>query len=299
MTCPVAVILPTHNRAHVLARAVESVLAQSFADFALIVVDDGSTDETSDLLHNYHDERLRIITHQHNRGVAAARNTGVIASKGARWLAFIDSDDAWHVDKLARQMAVAQAMGEGETAVFYTALTRHQNGNKSRFPQRGANGFVHNALLGGNLVAASTALVRSDCFGRKELFDEGLTCLVDWELWLRLSRFYRFYFVNEPLVTAHHLPDGVSGDDTAVLQALQYIVNKHEPSFGQDKRIVAHYYYLIGNHLCLREQMRSGRSYLERAVKAAPYQPRYRLAQTVSVLGERVYHRCQSLLNRL
>ena len=287
MTCSVAVVLATYNRAHVLAQAVESVLAQSFTDFVLIVVDDGSTDETAELLHNYHDERLRVITHKHNRGVAAARNTGVIASKGARWLAFIDSDDAWHVEKLARQMAVAQEMEEGETAVFYTALTRHQNGQKSRFPQRGANGFVHNALLGGNLVAASTALVRSDCFGRKELFDEGLTCLVDWELWLRLSRFYRFYFMNEPLVTAHHLPDGVSREDTAVLQALQHIVNKHEASFEQDKKQVAHYYYLIGNHLCLQGQMRNGRRYLERAVKADSYRPRYRLAHTVSAFGQR------------
>ena len=294
----VSVVLPTYNRAAVLGRAVESVLAQTWPDFELVVVDDGSTDDTAVLLQSYNDTRLRIIQHQRNRGIAAARNTGVLASRKAEWLAFIDSDDEWHSDKLEKQMGVAQMAGKGKTAVIYTSLTRHQNGRKSRFPQQGASGHIHADLIGGNLVAASTALVRHDCFAHEEQFDERLSCLVDWELWLRLSHYYDFYFMDEPLVTAHHLPDGVSGEDTAVLEALQHIVDKHQGSFTQDKKQLARYYYLIGDGLCKRGRMENGRRYLERAVKADSYQPRYRLARAVSFGGQGIYSSLQSILNR-
>ncbi|MCB8945539.1 MAG: glycosyltransferase family 2 protein [Ardenticatenaceae bacterium] len=290
MGLSVVVVLPTYNRAGVLGRAVDSVLGQTWTDFELIVVDDGSTDETADLLQTYDDGRLRVIRHAYNRGVAAARNTGILASR-SDWVAFIDSDDEWLPYKLERQMRVAEGMQEGETAVLYSALVRVQNGRKSRFPQQGARGYVHTELVGGNLMAASTALVRRDCLAREEQFDERLRCLVDWELWLRLSRFYHFGFMDEPLVTAHVLPDGVSGEDAAVLEALQYIVDKHEASFSQDRKQLAHYYFLIGNHLCMNGGMGNGRRYLERAIKADSYQPRYRLARVVSFLGRGVYGR--------
>jgi glycosyltransferase involved in cell wall biosynthesis len=281
----------------VLPQAIESVLEQTFPDFELLVVDDGSTDKTAVLIPQlFPDKRLRLIQHQRNRGVAAARNTGIIASKGA-WIAFIDSDDVWQFDKLEKQMNVAESMKAGDTAVIYTALTRHQDNRKTRFPQTGASGLIHTDLIGGNLVAASTALVRRDCFDRDELFDEQLPCLVDWELWLRLSRFYRFYFMDEALVTAYDVGGKVGGEDTAVLHALEHILHKHEASISQDKRLFAQYHYLIGNALCLQGQSKRGRHYLQRAITAASYDPKYRLARAISYLGPHIYTDAQSILN--
>src|SRR3989344_1865760 len=98
----VSVVLPTYNRAHTLERAVRSVLNQTHKDFELIVVDDGSTDNTRDIVVSFADGRIRYIKHESNKGVAEARNTGIGASR-ASLIAFQDSDDEWLPHKLALQ----------------------------------------------------------------------------------------------------------------------------------------------------------------------------------------------------
>ena len=100
----ISVILPTYNRAHTLMRAVTSVLNQDYREIELIVVDDASTDGTTELLESIADPRLRVIRHDHNKGVAGATNTGIQAARG-EIIAFQDSDDEWLDGKLSHQMA--------------------------------------------------------------------------------------------------------------------------------------------------------------------------------------------------
>ena len=98
----ISVVLPTYNRAWDLKRAIDSVLDQTYPHFELIVVDDGSSDETIEMMNEIKDERILFIKHQVNKGAAASRNTGIRASKGS-YIAFLDSDDMWSADKLEKQ----------------------------------------------------------------------------------------------------------------------------------------------------------------------------------------------------
>ena len=101
----VSVIITTYNRAHLVGKAIKSVLNQTFQDFELIVVDDGSTDNTEEVINSFNDTRIRYIRHKINKGGNAARNTGLRNSKG-EYIAFLDSDDEWLPEKLERQLEV-------------------------------------------------------------------------------------------------------------------------------------------------------------------------------------------------
>lgn len=101
----VSIIIPTYNRAHLIERAIESVLHQTYQDFELIIIDDGSTDNTDDIINKFQkkDDRIIYLKHDRNKGGSAARNTGIKASRG-EYIAFLDSDDEWLPEKLEKQM---------------------------------------------------------------------------------------------------------------------------------------------------------------------------------------------------
>ena len=103
----VSVIIPTHNRGEMLRRAIDSVLSQTYKDFELIIVSDGSADETDKVIVSYTDPRIRFLKHDKSRGASAARNTGIRASIG-QYIAFLDDDDEWTLDKLEVQVPVIE-----------------------------------------------------------------------------------------------------------------------------------------------------------------------------------------------
>lgn len=100
----VSVVIPAFNRGYILGEAIQSVLDQVHRNFELIIVDDGSTDDTNQVVRGFKDGRIRLLRHPRNAGVAAARNTGLAAAQG-EFISFLDSDDIWHTDKLARELA--------------------------------------------------------------------------------------------------------------------------------------------------------------------------------------------------
>lgn len=115
----VSVILPTYNRAHLLERAIQSVLDQTYPDFEIIVVDDASIDNTVNIIKGIINERIRYIRHEKNKGAAAARNTGIKLAKG-KYIAFQDSDDEWLRDKLEKQIKIFETVSP-EVGVVYTS----------------------------------------------------------------------------------------------------------------------------------------------------------------------------------
>lgn len=120
----VSVIIPTYNRAHLVGRAIQSVLNQTYKDFELIIVDDGSTDNTEDIIKKYQkkDERIKYIRRKKNKGGSVARNTGINAAIG-EYIAFLDSDDEWLTEKLERQMKVFKSTSS-EVGVVYSGFFR-------------------------------------------------------------------------------------------------------------------------------------------------------------------------------
>ncbi len=196
----VSVIIPTHNRAKVIGRAVDSVLRQSFRDFELLVVDDGSKDATAEALSRYGSE-IRVIQ-QTNRGVSAARNRGIMESDGGL-VAFLDSDDEWLPDKLATQVALYDKMRPD--FVCHTEEVWERNGKivnpKAKHAKQGGRFFERALEL--CLISPSSVMLSRDLLNEIGLFDESLPAAEDYDLWLRITAFYEVVFVSTPLVVKH------------------------------------------------------------------------------------------------
>ena len=180
----VSVIITTYNRTVMVREAVASVLAQTFGDFEIIVVDDGGTDGTPEALATFRDVRVR--RHPRRRGVSAARNTGIAAARG-EWLAFLDSDDLWLPDKLARQMAYLAA--RPRLKLCQTDETWVRRGVRVNKPAAHAKtgGRIFLASLARCLVSPSAVVLHRQLFQDHGGFDENLPAAEDYDLWLRLS----------------------------------------------------------------------------------------------------------------
>lgn len=192
----VSVIIPTYNRGWILREAVDSVLAQDFEDFELIVVDDGSTDNTRQILEAYNDDI--IVLFQENRGVSAARNQG-IARSCAPLVAFLDSDDLWKPQKLSRQIDFFAA--NPEALICQTEEIWIRNGvrvNPGKRHQK-FSGMIFEPSLVLCLVSPSAVMVRKKLFDIVGLFDERLPACEDYDLWLRVSCRYPVFLMDEPL----------------------------------------------------------------------------------------------------
>jgi glycosyltransferase involved in cell wall biosynthesis len=237
----VSVIIPTYNGAHLLARAIQSVLGQTFRDFELIVVDDGSTDNTKELVSNIGDERVRYIRHEKNRGPSAARNTGIKAANGP-YIAFQDSDDEWMPDKLEKQMR-AFANAPSEVGVVYSGFWRIKDDQKTYIPSsriEPKDGNVHSLLLKSNFIGTPVVLMKRECFEKAGMFDEELPMLEDWELWIRISKYYQFKYINEPLVTSYHISGGVNERrQRTQARARKLILEKHYEDMKRNRKLLA------------------------------------------------------------
>jgi glycosyltransferase involved in cell wall biosynthesis len=212
----VSVIIPTYNRAATIERAVRSVLAQTFADFELLVVDDGSTDDTGALVEGLGDPRVRLMRLPVNSGPAVARNAGINAARGTL-IAFLDSDDIWLPHKLERQVAAMNRAGPSALAsctgfAIRRAMSRGSGGASIRFPTR-ASGRFESILNGCMLSPGTTLIVHRDAFGKIGLLDSNLRRLEDWDWLLRYLEHYELEPVAEVLaevsVGAHPSPEAV------------------------------------------------------------------------------------------
>lgn len=206
----VSVIIPTYNRAPTLKRAIQSVLAQTYADFELLVVDDGSTDQTEDLVRRIGDPRIRFIAQPRNMGVAAARNRGLAESRGAL-IAFLDSDDLWAPRKLARQVALFERSPLRVGLVYTGVETMDEAGVRSVDTPR-LRGDAFTALLHGNAIhgGGSNVMIRREAAEAAGGFDESLPAIEDYEYWLRIARFFHIDFAPETLARIH---DEHSGEE--------------------------------------------------------------------------------------
>lgn len=285
----VSVVLPTYNRAGVLARAVRSVLAQSESDLELIVVDDASTDETPRVLAGFDDPRLRVLHHAVRRGGAAARNTGLAAAH-ADWVAFQDSDDEWLLDKLARQLAVAAQ--DPDLGAVYCAFVRLGGDTATRTPaakiERRA-GWLHAEILRDSFISTQTLLVRRAALDAVGGFDTALPRFQDWELMMRLSRQHPIGCVDEPLVVVHTLPDAITHDAPARLRARTRIVERHALWLAAHPRTLAEHLYAVGHLHALAGETTAARHWLRRAIAADRRFPKAWTALALTGLGTAGY----------
>lgn len=204
----VSVIIPTFNRAWAVERAVDSVLDQDYRPFELIVVDDGSTDQTAEILARYGNQ-LTVVC-QENRGVSAARNAGIARAEGDL-IAFLDSDDFWRPKKLTVQVDFFTSNPDAlicQTGEFWVRNGRRVNPGRRH---RKLSGMIFTSSLELCLVSPSAVMMRKTLFSMVGGFDETLPACEDYDLWLRVTRRYPVHLIDASLVvkTGGH-PDQLS-----------------------------------------------------------------------------------------
>jgi glycosyltransferase involved in cell wall biosynthesis len=193
----VSVIIPTYNRAYFLKEAIDSVLAQDFKDFELIVVNDGSTDNTGQILDSYNQDL--IVLRQSNKGVSAARNRGIAAACG-RLIAFLDSDDLWLPRKLSSQVDFfnsnpAAVINQTEEIWIRNGVRVNPKTRHHKF-----SGMIFERSLALCLVSPSAVMIKKNLFSKVGVFDESLPACEDYDLWLRISCQYPVHLIDTPLI---------------------------------------------------------------------------------------------------
>lgn len=202
----ISVIIPTYNSSKTILRAIESVLQQTYDDFEVIIIDDGSTDDTKKLINTYVNDSRVFYTFQTNKGPSSARNKGVNLSK-ANYIAFLDADDEWHKDKLKIQMdtIINKNLNFIGSTYQYEVFDNYINDIK-------LNKYSFNSLLLKTRFSTPGVLMAKKLFIEIGGFDENLKYAEDNDLWLRIATNYDLYIIELPkLVRLHKSAYGSSG----------------------------------------------------------------------------------------
>jgi len=265
----VSVVIPTADRPALLARAVESVLAQTFTDFELLVVDDGSTAAIDPALGAGRLARARVIRHDARRGAAAARNTGTRAARG-RFVAFLDDDDRWLPEKLARQLERFAAASPTTGAVYCGfRLVSDLSGRTDRCFEPCEPAARFEDFLRSSLFGASIPLIERRCLDAVGGFDEALPATHDRDLWLRLARQHDFAFVPDVLVDCHLHGRQITTDLDAKIVAKERMLEKYRADLERHPSILTADLVRLGmmhfaaghgerGRACLREAIERG-----------------------------------------
>ncbi len=193
----VSVIIPTYNRGWIVQKAIDSVLDQSFSDFELIVVDDGSTDNSKNILHAYGD-KITVIAQQ-NKGVSAARNRGINVARG-EYIAFLDSDDTWFPEKLSVQTRFFNKHPDSRICQTEEIWIRnHKRVNPGKRHKK-YSGMIFENSLALCLISPSAVMMQKSLFETVGLFDESLPACEDYDLWLRITCRVPVHLIDTPLI---------------------------------------------------------------------------------------------------
>jgi glycosyltransferase involved in cell wall biosynthesis len=305
----VSVVMPTRNRAELLKRSIASIRAQTFSDFELIVINDGSTDHTAEVLAAIGDPRLRVIHNALGGGAAAARNAGIAAARG-EFLAFQDDDDFWLVQKLELQVAaLRQAPPQTQWCLCgYIRMEHHQVryfGGQFYYDQLDYDGGIGYGGPDYSLIATPCWLVRRGAFQQAGVFDPRIRSWDDWELGLRLFGLGKPVFVDAPLFVQDHVQGaGMMLNEPARANDLQIIMDKHGARWAGRRRVLARHYYTIGRIHSLHQAERgAGRGWLFKSLGQQPFRLMTWLALGLSLfdkdLVKNVTRRARNLRRKL
>jgi glycosyltransferase involved in cell wall biosynthesis len=260
----VSVIVPTFNRGYILPDAIKSVLAQTYPHFEIVVVDDGSTDDTIEVVAKFKDERIRVVRHSKNAGVSAARNTGLTSANG-EFISFLDSDDLWAPDKLALELkffaehfdtdaifsdAEFQGAGLTSSAVAGCAeFLRFLRGVGARDGVMVPPRAMYLCMLQEMPIRIQATTFRRERVQGGWRFREDWRSGEDWELLLRLARTLRFAYIDRPLVVMRSMSDSTLGrHQTADARFLTNMFIQEKRSLDSDPEARAAVRRAIASH---------------------------------------------------
>ena len=286
----VSVIIPTHNRATLVARAVRSALAQTYSDLEVLVVDDASTDDTREMLLRIGDARVRYLRHDTNRGVSAARNTA-LAHLSGELVAFLDDDDEWLPEKLRLQMELVDKV-DGRVGLISCGHydVDHATAQIRKVILPDHRGWVLERLLRqGHYSHTSTVVARAECFARVGLFDRVYRYGEDYDMWLRIARDYQADFVREPLVRRYAQPTGLSQNLDAIVAAKEALLAKYRDFYETEPHIFSRRLQMLGVYYCFAGRMKEGRRSFRRAIGRRPLGVKSYLYAALSLTGPRAF----------
>lgn len=288
----VSVVIATYNNGHLLKRAIQSILSQTFREFELIVVDDGSGDNTKEVVESIPDERIRYLHHQKNKGEAAARNTAIAEAKG-EYIAFLDSDDEALPERLDVQLRVFESNEDTLGVVFSDMIRVDRSGSQrvlhapSIMP---SEGDMYEKALAFKVfkVGVGTSMFRKSCFNDVGLFDESLPYYVDLDLFIRLSKKYRFYHINKPLIKYYDVTEGATLTNMDKrIRACESILEKYYDDIKRNGRILSIYYHKIAI-LNLGIDVKKSKNFALKSLKEWPYSIKSWVVLMLSLCGKQI-----------
>ncbi len=289
----VSVIVPTYNRSSLVVRAVQSVLDQTFGDFEILVVDDGSTDNTREVLSSSSDKRIRYVS-QSNLGPAAARNKGYALSHG-KYVHFLDSDDYFLPTNLAEKANILNdscEIGWVFSDCYYRNDNRRTlwstNGNIRKLRKSLIRrSFVFDLLLMCYFVNIDTVMIRRECIERIGGFDENLESFEDMDFYYRIASMYKTKFIDAPLVViSHQEEDSLSRDRDRFFTGRIQVIEKTKQLFPfqtqeirfPGRRAEADILNYLGTRLLEAEQEKMAIQKFLKSIRVLPFQKKvYRL----------------------
>jgi glycosyltransferase involved in cell wall biosynthesis len=225
----VSVIIPTHNRASMLPRAIRSVQRQTYPHLEIIVIDDASVDNTPEVVKSFEDPRIHYIRHDTNRGGSASRNTGIRAATG-EYIAFLDDDDEWEPEKTEEQLKVIRD---------YDAVTCTSFPSSSDVSKLSSKKTVElDELLQGKFTYGGTGvLMAKENVLKQTMFDESLPRCQDWDLFIRIAMNYKIAYLNKPLLRSSdglhpRITNSVLNVPIPELEHQFRMIHKHKQLFG-------------------------------------------------------------------
>ena len=296
----VSVIVPTHNRASLLRRAIDSVRRQTVGDFEIIVVDDASSDDTAGVVRGYGDPRIRYIKLPGNGGVASTRNAGIAAAAGD-FIALLDDDDEWLPEKLQRQVDLFDRGGPAVGAVYsgYREIDQATSDViAERLPAfRGQ--IFENLLVAGRFTPTSTIMVRTECFRRLGGFDPAFRYGEDYDMWLRVAREYEIDFVNDCLTNVYFQPSGLTQNYQAIISGSELHLERYRDFFASHRSVYSAQLQRLGTLYCFTDRVTIGRSMFIEAIRLDPRSIKNYVCLALSFLGGNMFRASYSAKDRL
>ncbi len=285
----VSVIVPTHNRADLVGRAVNSILAQTYQNFEVIVVDDCSTDNTGATMAGFNDSRVRYMRNEEGKGGGGTRNIGIEASK-AEYVAFLDDDDEWLPEKLEKQMQVF-LKGDEQLGVVTCSRAKFRNGKKFHESCPECRGNVYEYLVNTwRSFGTSTVVIKRTFLDKSGMFDASLPAQQELDLFIRLARVCQFDFVNEVLIHIHFYPDSIGGNIHNSVEGKTVMLDRIESNMTRNA--LSQHRLELGQFHAYAGNSASAKKEFIKAIKASPVNWKPYAHYILLLLGLKVYLKC-------
>lgn len=267
----VSVIIPTYNYGKYIERAIDSILTQTYQDFEIIVVDDGSTDNTGEIIRSKQNDKIRYF-YQENKGAPSARNKGIKESIG-KYIAFLDADDEWFPNKLEKQIDKFQKASV-RVGLVYSGLIYIWKENEDKVIKivPTLRGNIFDSFLKVSVLGSPTPLIKKCCFQKAGLFDERLPSCQDWDMWLRISKYYEVDFVSDILAKHHIHKNQITEKIELKIQGRKMMIKKYHDVLVNYPSILSIHFSELGKLNCVAGNWKEGFEYFLKAIKLDPSQ---------------------------